>query len=374
MSFYDKLKFDANGLIPAIIQEQKTGRVLMMAWMNRASLEKTIETGKTHFWSRSRQKFWMKGEDSGHTQTVKDIAFDCDGDTLLDPGRADRRGLPRRLPVLFFPFGGKRREIVQDNGSRSSKRRNRFTERRNNGRHGSIRQPRLFFDARCCWFSRGEWIFSARGSPRQISCSKAIPSPKNSAGNGACCSTSVLVVRPGPVAVVGHRRRHRQRAGGRAQFPVRLAHAFAGRGSLPRLARRARAGNARHALPVLPRRQHAADRRRRRGADLFQPAALLVPFAIGMGMVAYAVAVAFYTLLAIWRIHRAAKREARRLQALPNQQPLTAEPLRGRNVLAPARPNRLSCWRMYSPTLDEFLKLAGAGKPDSRHAPHARRY
>jgi len=83
MSFYDKLKFDANGLIPAIVQEQRTGRVLMMAWMNRASLEKTLETGKTHFWSRSRQKFWMKGESSGHTQQVKDIAFDCDGDTLL---------------------------------------------------------------------------------------------------------------------------------------------------------------------------------------------------------------------------------------------------------------------------------------------------
>ena len=83
MSFYDKLKFDANGLIPAIIQEQKSGRVVMMAWMNRASLEKTIETGKTHFWSRSRQKFWMKGEESGNTQTVKDVAFDCDGDCLL---------------------------------------------------------------------------------------------------------------------------------------------------------------------------------------------------------------------------------------------------------------------------------------------------
>jgi len=83
MSFYDKLKFDSAGLIPAIIQEQKTGRVLMMAWMNRASLEKTVATGKTHFWSRSRQKFWMKGEESGHTQTVKDIAFDCDGDVLL---------------------------------------------------------------------------------------------------------------------------------------------------------------------------------------------------------------------------------------------------------------------------------------------------
>jgi phosphoribosyl-AMP cyclohydrolase len=83
MSFYDKLKFTADGLIPAIIQEQSTGRVLMMAWMNRASIEKTLATGKTHFWSRSRQKFWMKGESSGHTQQVKDFAFDCDGDTLL---------------------------------------------------------------------------------------------------------------------------------------------------------------------------------------------------------------------------------------------------------------------------------------------------
>jgi phosphoribosyl-AMP cyclohydrolase len=83
MNFYEQLKFNADGLIPAIIQEHGTGRVLMMAWMNRASLESTIATGKTHFWSRSRQKFWMKGESSGHTQAVKDISFDCDGDTLL---------------------------------------------------------------------------------------------------------------------------------------------------------------------------------------------------------------------------------------------------------------------------------------------------
>ncbi|HTH48399.1 MAG TPA: phosphoribosyl-AMP cyclohydrolase [Candidatus Limnocylindria bacterium] len=83
MSFYEQLKFNADGLIPAIIQEQKTGRVVMMAWMNRASLEKTIETKRTFFWSRSRQKFWMKGESSGHVQVVKDIACDCDGDTLL---------------------------------------------------------------------------------------------------------------------------------------------------------------------------------------------------------------------------------------------------------------------------------------------------
>lgn len=83
MQVLDELKYTADGLIPAIIQDAATGRVLMMAWMNRASLQKTLETGFTHFWSRSRQKFWMKGESSGHVQRVKDVAYDCDGDTLL---------------------------------------------------------------------------------------------------------------------------------------------------------------------------------------------------------------------------------------------------------------------------------------------------
>jgi phosphoribosyl-AMP cyclohydrolase len=83
MSFIDGLKFNEQGLIPAIVQEEGTGRVLMMAWMNADSIQSTIETGKTHFWSRSRQKFWMKGESSGNTQQVKDVAYDCDGDTLL---------------------------------------------------------------------------------------------------------------------------------------------------------------------------------------------------------------------------------------------------------------------------------------------------
>jgi phosphoribosyl-AMP cyclohydrolase len=83
MSFADQLKWNSDGLIPAIIQDAQTGRVLMMAWMNRASLDKTIETRRTWFWSRSRKKFWMKGESSGHVQVVKDLAMDCDGDTLL---------------------------------------------------------------------------------------------------------------------------------------------------------------------------------------------------------------------------------------------------------------------------------------------------
>ncbi|MDE2680715.1 MAG: phosphoribosyl-AMP cyclohydrolase [Verrucomicrobiota bacterium] len=83
MSFIDSLKFNDQGLIPAIVQEEGSGRVLMMAWMNADSIKSTLETGKTHFWSRSRQKYWMKGESSGNTQQVKDVAYDCDGDTLL---------------------------------------------------------------------------------------------------------------------------------------------------------------------------------------------------------------------------------------------------------------------------------------------------
>ncbi len=77
------LKYDDNGLIPAIIQDYQTKEVLMMAYMNKASLEKTIETNKTWFYSRSRQKLWNKGETSGHFQDVKRISYDCDEDTLL---------------------------------------------------------------------------------------------------------------------------------------------------------------------------------------------------------------------------------------------------------------------------------------------------
>ncbi|WP_300606746.1 phosphoribosyl-AMP cyclohydrolase [Methanohalophilus sp.] len=78
----DELKFD-NGLIPAIAQDNETGEVLMFAYMNREALEKTIETGIMHYWSRSRQKLWKKGESSGHLQTVKELLVDCDMDVLL---------------------------------------------------------------------------------------------------------------------------------------------------------------------------------------------------------------------------------------------------------------------------------------------------
>src|SRR4051812_50121741 len=79
----ESLKFDPNGLIPAIVQDSSTGEVLMMAWMNKEALEKTVETGKTHFFSRSRNKLWLKGESSGHVQTVKSISTDCDKDVVL---------------------------------------------------------------------------------------------------------------------------------------------------------------------------------------------------------------------------------------------------------------------------------------------------
>ena len=79
----DELKFDPQGLIPAVVQEADTGELLMVAWMDRAAVEATLGSGLTHFWSRSRGKPWTKGETSGHVQHVQAVFADCDGDTLL---------------------------------------------------------------------------------------------------------------------------------------------------------------------------------------------------------------------------------------------------------------------------------------------------
>ncbi len=78
-----ELLFNADGLIPAIAQQHDTGEVLMMAWMNRASIAETLETGQVCYWSRSRQAFWRKGESSGHVQRLTELRYDCDGDTIL---------------------------------------------------------------------------------------------------------------------------------------------------------------------------------------------------------------------------------------------------------------------------------------------------
>ena len=82
-SILDGIRYDANGLIPAIVQDAKDGQVLMMAWMNRDSLRRTLEEGVTCFWSRSRKEFWVKGATSGNTQRVVRLTVDCDRDTLL---------------------------------------------------------------------------------------------------------------------------------------------------------------------------------------------------------------------------------------------------------------------------------------------------
>jgi phosphoribosyl-AMP cyclohydrolase len=82
-NWLDELKWDQDGLIPAIAQDEKTGKVVMFAWMNRESLAMTIEMGRAGYWSRSRQKLWPKGEESGHVQKLKSLRVDCDKDVVL---------------------------------------------------------------------------------------------------------------------------------------------------------------------------------------------------------------------------------------------------------------------------------------------------
>ncbi|MEQ8251429.1 phosphoribosyl-AMP cyclohydrolase [Oceanibaculum nanhaiense] len=82
-TLFDVIKFDANGLVPAIAQQHDTGEVLMMAWMNRAAIEETLATSRVCYWSRSRGALWRKGESSGQVQSLKELIVDCDGDTLL---------------------------------------------------------------------------------------------------------------------------------------------------------------------------------------------------------------------------------------------------------------------------------------------------
>jgi phosphoribosyl-AMP cyclohydrolase len=88
----DAVSYDANGLVPAIVQEADTKEVLMVGWMNREALERTLQTGRTWFWSRSRQEYWCKGESSGDRQYVRDARYDCDMDVLLFVVEQEGRG------------------------------------------------------------------------------------------------------------------------------------------------------------------------------------------------------------------------------------------------------------------------------------------
>ena len=82
-NWLDKIKWTADGLVPVIAQETGTGKVLMLAWMNREALTLTVQEGRAIYWSRSRNKLWRKGEESGHVQQLKDIRLDCDNDVIL---------------------------------------------------------------------------------------------------------------------------------------------------------------------------------------------------------------------------------------------------------------------------------------------------
>jgi phosphoribosyl-AMP cyclohydrolase len=111
----ETLPFNANGLLPAISQQYDSGEVLMMAWMNRESLEETLSTGRVCYFSRSRQKLWRKGESSGQVQMLKEMRLDCDGDTILlivdQTGPACHTG---RRSCFYNAVKGDRLEVISD--------------------------------------------------------------------------------------------------------------------------------------------------------------------------------------------------------------------------------------------------------------------
>ena len=104
MDWLDQVHWAPDGLVAAIAQDAKSGKVLTLAWMNRDALARTAETGEAHYWSRSRRRLWRKGEESGHVQAVREIRLDCDNDAILlrvDAGGRDR--LPHRARALLLP-------------------------------------------------------------------------------------------------------------------------------------------------------------------------------------------------------------------------------------------------------------------------------
>ena len=111
----DKVKWNADGLVPVVVQDANSRKVLMHAWMNREALEQTSQKRKAVYWSRSRQKLWRKGESSGQIQLLKDMRFDCDGDTILllvdQTGPACHTG---RRSCFYNAVRGDRVEVVAD--------------------------------------------------------------------------------------------------------------------------------------------------------------------------------------------------------------------------------------------------------------------
>jgi len=115
MGLMREVKFDARGLVPAVVQEGLHGRVLMLAWMNRRALALTLRTGSAFFYSRSRKKLWKKGEESGHVQSVREVRIDCDGDVVLLVVRQKGLGACHTgYPSCFFRVRRGGRWVVVD--------------------------------------------------------------------------------------------------------------------------------------------------------------------------------------------------------------------------------------------------------------------
>ncbi|HEX7387477.1 MAG TPA: phosphoribosyl-AMP cyclohydrolase [Castellaniella sp.] len=118
-TWLSELHFDAQGLIPAIAQDAHSGKVLMMAWMNAEAIQETVQSGQAVYFSRSRQRLWRKGEESGNTQTVHDIRLDCDGDVLLlkvtqNGGIACHTGRESCFFRSLEPYDGDHTWVVQE--------------------------------------------------------------------------------------------------------------------------------------------------------------------------------------------------------------------------------------------------------------------
>lgn len=111
MNIPGEVKFDSEGLVPVIVQDVRNLEILMMGWMDRDALQRTLSTGKVHFWSRSRQKIWLKGEESGHYQWIREIWVDCDGDTLLLKVEQTQAACHLGYRSCFFRKMGKDRNL-----------------------------------------------------------------------------------------------------------------------------------------------------------------------------------------------------------------------------------------------------------------------
>lgn len=111
MSFSETLKYDANGLITAVVQDADNNEVLMVAYMNREAVDRTLETKRATYWSRSRQKFWIKGETSGHVQHVVEVRTDCDKDCLLVRVRQEGAACHDGYRTCFYRVPGEEGEL-----------------------------------------------------------------------------------------------------------------------------------------------------------------------------------------------------------------------------------------------------------------------